>query len=244
MIKENTPLIAYFVSGEELPVPGESPAYLAHAELAERETSFALIPFSVRHAYLESAMHNLRTGLFGAVMLDSYIIPASSDDYVDVKTPIAGRGWWYDFAYYDADKRLVVGDNTYSRAIRLLSEDFLGKIADPIALVWTRDEYVDTSALVAFSARLAFATVRGFERPPMCEIDIGCRVEFVDEPDQAPFDIVVDPPEDYEPPAKQLVIRTDSREFVAARLASAFCSMNRDKALDPRGIMERLLEKK
>lgn len=217
MLPPNTPVTAYFIQHDL-----QSREYPEYASLAEDE-EISLVPFTVNPAYLESAVHNLRTGLFGRIILDSYMVYRGTDEYVDVKTPAAARSYWYDAMYYDAEKRLVVGDNTYARAFEMLSEDFLARIADPMVLVWTREEYEAVSAMIGLTGKVTFATVRGDERPPMCEIDMGCRVEYVAEPDPAPFDLVIDPPADYVPPEKQLVIRTRSREFIAAKLAAAVC---------------------
>jgi hypothetical protein len=217
MLSPDTPVTAYFV-----PQGFQSREYPEYASLTEDE-KISLVPFTVNPAYIESAVHNLRTGLFGRIILDSYMVYRGTDEYVDVKTPAAALSYWYDAMYYDAEKRLVVGDNTYARAFEMLSEDFLARIADPMVLVWTREEYEAVSAMVGLTGKVTFATVRGDERPPMCEVDMGCRVEYVAEPDPAPFDLVIDPPADYVPPAKQLVIRTDSREFIAAKLAAAVC---------------------
>ena len=217
--------------------------YPVYAGMAEADPSVALVPFKVKPCRLESAVGNLRNGMLSGIMLDSTVAYDVPDDLVDVRTPVSALAGHSDLLYYDGKSRLVVGDLAGARAFQavagLLQSD---KIEDPIALVY--GDYDDKLvAMSALSGQLTFVTVCGRDEPPFNEIDMGCRVEFMGDPDPRPFDILVNPPKTYTPTGSQIVVDTKGPDMTAYRLAETICACRGFDGGMVRGMADAFLQK-
>lgn len=168
-----------------------------YARFLSADPSATIVPLHARETCLESAIHNVRTGLIRGYCVDPAFY-MMAEPYVDIISQEATVANVVDTVYADPKTGAIVGDCMAVAAFRSVAYPFLSGVKDPIALMYGSD----WETRVGMTALSGMMTLMKIDSPGNFELDsigTGCVVEYNESGesiDPSPFDILVNPPED------------------------------------------------
>lgn len=167
-----------------------------YARFLSSDPSATIVPLHARETYLESAIHNVRTGLVRGYCIDPAFY-MMVEPYVDVISQEAAVANVVDTVSVDPKTGAVVGDCMGVAAFRSVTSRFLSGVKDPIALLYGSDWEVRIG-MTAMSGMMTLMKVNSPGNPELDSIGTGCVVEYNESGeaiDSEPFDILVNPPD-------------------------------------------------
>lgn len=204
------------VFGYLIPEGFESRTVNLYSQFIEADPSATVVPLKARPECLESAVHNVRTGLVPGMCVDSSLYMGLGS-LMDAITKEASVSNVIDTVFADCKTGALVGDCTGVSAFRNMSS-FLGTVDEPVVAI-CGGGWETRVAMTALSGEVTMIQVQAEPDALLDDIPTGCVVEYVPEfPSFEPFDLVVNPPDGFNPRENQYVIRT-SAWFECLRLA-------------------------
>ena len=187
------------------------------------DPSAMVVPLVARMECLESAIHNVRTGLIQGMLVDSSLYSIVSN-LVDALTTEASVSGVIDTIFVAPQKGTVIGDCSAVKAIASLT-DSMEVIPDPVVLMYGGD-WETRVAMTALSGRDTLMEIAAAQTADLDAIPTGCVVEYAGDEkvttDQ--YDLVVNPPDGFSPAPGQSILSVTTGnpvKFEATRLAYA-----------------------
>jgi len=190
-------------------MPDFAPSQLVtlYSAFVAADPSGIVVPLVARRQCLESAVHNVRTGLIHGLFVDRSLY-RGMPDLVDAVTREAHISGVIDTIYTDRKTGSLVGDCAAVKAVSALTEHLVESIADPLVLMY-RDDWETRVAMTALSGKVTMMEIVARETEELDAIPTGCVVEYAGYDDKfstEPYDLVVNPPGNFAPAAGQHVL--------------------------------------
>lgn len=190
-------------------MPDWAPSQLVtlYSAFVSADPSGIVVPLVARQRCLESAVHNVRTGLIHGLFVDRSLCMTISD-LVDAVTKEAHISGVIDTIYTDRKTGSLVGDCAAVKAVSALTEHLVESIADPLVLMY-RDDWETRVAMTALSGKVTMMEIVAPETEELDAIPTGCVVEYAGHDDKfstEPYDLVVNPPGNFVPAEDQHVL--------------------------------------
>jgi hypothetical protein len=190
-------------------MPDFAPSQLVtlYSAFVAADPSGIVVPLVARRQCLESAVHNVRTGLIHGLFVDRALY-RGMPDLVDAVTREAHISGVIDTIYTDRKTGSLVGDCAAVKAVSALTEHLVESIADPLVLMY-RDDWETRVAMTALSGKVTMMEIVARETEELDAIPTGCVVEYAGYDDKfstEPYDLVVNPPGNFAPAAGQHVL--------------------------------------
>lgn len=179
------------VFGYLMPAGSETGLVFLYSRYLRDDPSSVVVPLGARQECLESAVHNVRTGLVPGMLVDQAFY-TSLFGHVDAVTPAANESGVIDTLYADPVKGVVVGDCAAVQAVRYMTS-FLGSFDDPIVLMYGNG-WETRVAMTALSGSVTLMHLSCSPDKKLDAINTGCVVEYVSDMDPEPYDLLVGPP--------------------------------------------------
>lgn len=201
MVTADTSVFGYLM-------PDWAPSQLVtlYSAFVSADPSGIVVPLVARQKCLESAVHNVRTGLIHGLFVDRSLCMVISD-LVDAVTKEAQISGVIDTIYTDRKTGSLVGDCAAVKAVSALTEH-LESIDDPLVLMY-RDDWETRVAMTALSGKVTMMEIVAMESEELDAIPTGCVVEYAGHDDKfstEPYDLVVNPPVSFVPAEGQHVL--------------------------------------
>ena len=176
-----------------------------YSQFLQADPSALVVPLHTRSKCLESALHNVRTGLVPGMLVDSALYEDISDLVDSVSRPSFVAGL-IDTVYLDTANNRLVGDCIAVRAFNLAT-DYMDSIQDPTVFFYGGG-WETLVGMTALSGIASLMVVHAEPDERLDSIPTGCFVEYADSPpdDLTIFDLVVNPPEGFKPADGQHVL--------------------------------------
>lgn len=227
-------------------MPDWAPSQLVtlYSAFVSADPSGIVVPLVARRQCLESAVHNVRTGLIHGLFVDRSLYRGLSD-LVDAVTREAHISGVIDTIYTDRKTGSLVGDCASVKAVSALTEH-LESVADPLVLIYGGD-WETRVAMTALSGKVTMMEIVARESVELDAIPTGCVVEYAGHDDKfstEPYDLVVNPPGNFAPADGQGVLHMsdgNSVRFMADGKAVRFEAMRAAYSVGMfRGLPEKL----
>lgn len=197
MITSDTSVFGYL-----MPAGTSTKLVNLYSRFIDADPSATVVPLATRKECLESAVHNVRTGLIQGMLVDKALYSDISS-LVDAVTKEAIVSGVIDTIFADPHTGALVGDCVAVKAITAMTS-YIETIKDPLVMLYC-DCWETRVVMTALSGRVTMMEVVADPSEAMDSIPTGCVVEYTgNEPsDSEPFDLVVNPPEPFEPAENQ-----------------------------------------
>lgn len=193
MVTADTSVFGYLM-------PDWAPSQLVtlYSAFVSADPSGTVVPLVARRQCLESAVHNVRTGLIHGMFVDRALYH-EMPDLVDAVTKEAHVSGVIDTVYADRMTGSLAGDCAAVKAVSALTEH-LESIADPLVLIYGGDWWTRV-AMTALAGKVTMMEIVARETDELDAIPTGCVVEYAGYDDKfstEPYDLVVNPPNGFE----------------------------------------------
>jgi len=176
-----------------------------YARFLSVDPSAMMVPLAARIECLESAVHNVRTGLVQGICVDPSLYSRMAG-LVDAVTREASVAGVIDTVFADGKTGALVGDCSAVKAVTALTGN-LDSVEDPVVLFYGNG-WETRVAMTALSGRVTLMEIAGGKSGELDAIPTGCVVEYAGDDEVSPwnFDLVVNPHPSYFPPKGQSVL--------------------------------------
>lgn len=219
MVTSSTSVFGYL-----LPVGEDSRLVNLYSRFIEADPSATIVPLAARRECLESAVHNVRTGLIQGVCVDRSLYSEIAC-LVDARTNESTVSGVIDTVFADPKTGVLVGDCVAVKAVSEMT-GFIEAVMDPVILMY-RDCWETRVAMTALSGWATMMEIAAEPSEHLDNIPTGCVVEYCSDNqiDTSPFDLVVNPPDGFKPADWQATLAISGAlskqvvQFEALRLA-------------------------
>ena len=194
------------VFGYLMPAWAPSQMVTLYSAFVAADPSGIVVPLVARLHCLESAVHNVRTGLIHGMFVDRSLY-CEMPDLVDAVTKEAHISGVIDTIYTDRKTGALAGDCAAVKAVSALTEH-LESIADPLVLIYGGD-WETRAVMTALAGKVTMMEIVSRETEELDAIPTGCVVEYAGYDDKfstEPYDLVVNPPDGFVPTEGQHVL--------------------------------------
>ena len=173
-----------------------------YAQFISADPSAVMVPLAARPECLESAVHNVRTGLIQGICVD-HSLSGRVSPLVDAVTKEASVAGVIDTVFADPKTGALVGDCAAVKAVSALTRN-LDSVTDPLILIYG-DGWETRVAMTALSGRVTMMEIAAHGNESLNSIPTGCVVEYAGDEEIVtyPYDLVVNPPPGFSPTSGQ-----------------------------------------